>query len=477
MVVPKQRALVGSTSAMQQHDVVGILAFETAATMARLVSLHKALSEPEILRLFSDTMGSQGVAYLNSTDETFLLQLACAELITDLDRAAAVISRFDKKHGRGLSRVKRFKRVYCDFKSGNTADLEQSWFSKKRVDKKVRKMEKFIAATSKLCTEMEVLEVSRQKLNKQWNRYSGPIPAQTLIISSTTNDLLSDIKSRHQKIHKLKEESLWNQTFNKVVRIMAPSAFFIFSRICAVFGPFVPGLPQVLVTQINGNNNPSIFCAPVSKLRIKPPLSSSGSSMEKQAVINSKEVPMMRNSCPIFGSKEQTEAHGNRRRLLEAASNTVGGSSMALRYADVIVSAEKLMLMKSDSSNDSKGESVLRDEIYEMLPLRLREAVRKKLRECWRDPGPLDGCLADGWKAAVERIMRWLSPMAHDTLRWQAERNMDRRQWFDPQPKALLLQTLHFSDVEKTEAAIVEVLVGLSCVCWYEERRYESLRL
>ncbi|KAM0953498.1 hypothetical protein DsansV1_C01g0000651 [Dioscorea sansibarensis] len=479
MVVPKalvseQRALVGSTSAMQ-HDLVGILAFEAAANMARLVSLHKALSEPEILRLRSDTMRSQGVAYLNSTDQTFLLRLACAELMTDLDRAAAVISRFDKKHGRGLSRVKRFKRVYSDLKSGNTDDLEQSWFSKKRVEKKLRKMEKFIAATSKLSTEMEVLEASRQKLNKQYcNRDSGPIPAQKLI-SNNTIDLLSDIKSRHLKVHKLKESSLWNQTFSNVVRIMAPSAFFIFSRICAVFGPFVPGLPAV-VTLINGNN-PIICFAPVSKLKIRPRLSSSGPILEKQAV-NPEVIPsIMRNSCPIFGSKEQTEAYGNWRKLLEAPSNSVGGSSMALRYAEVIVSTEKLMLMKSDNNHDSKGESVLSDEIYEMLPLRLREAVRKKLKECWRDPGPLDGCLADGWKEAVERIMKWLTPMAHDTLRWQAERNMDRRQWFDPQPKALLLQTLHFSDVEKTEAAIVEVLVGLSCVCWYEERRNGSLRL
>ncbi|KAH7667940.1 hypothetical protein IHE45_12G091400 [Dioscorea alata] len=477
MGVPKAwlselKALVSSTGSDDHHvlhqETIGILAFEAAATMARLVSLYKALSEAEILRLRSDTMRSQGVAYLNSTNQPFLLRLACAELMTELDRTAVVISRFDKKH-HGLTQVKRFIRVYSDLKAGISSDLEQSWFSKKRAEKKVRKMEKFITATSKLCTEMEVLEVSRQKLNKQCNRYSGPMPVSKLV-SNATNDLLADIKAQDQKIHKLKEESLWSKTFNKVIGIMAPLAFFIFARICSVFGPFVPGLPAVVT--LDGKNT-SISFAPVSKLRFPSRLSSSG-PMEKQAV-NSKEVPI-RNSCPIFGSKDQTEPHGNWEKLLEAPSKTVGGSCMALRYADVIVSAEKLLLMKSNS-NESKGESVVRDEIYEMLPLRLREAVRRKLRECWRDPGPLDGSLADGWKEAVERIMRWLSPVAHDTLRWQAERNMDRRHCFDPKPKALLLQTLHFSDMDKTEAAIVEVLVGLSCVCWFEERCHESLRL
>ncbi|KAJ0979542.1 hypothetical protein J5N97_015016 [Dioscorea zingiberensis] len=477
MGVPKAwlselRALVGGGSdGAMQDEVVGILAYEAAATMARLVSLHKALSEPEILRLRSDIMRSQGVSYLNSTDQPFLLRLACAELMTDLDRAASVISRLDKKR-QTPAQVKRFNRVYTDLKAGNSADLEQyfgSWFSKKEVEKKVRKMEKFIVATSKLCTEMDALEVSRQKLNKQWTRYSGPIPAQKL--TDTTNEILTDIKSQHQKIHKLKDESLWNQTFEKVVKIMAPSAFFIFARICAVFGPFVPGLPPVVT--LDGKNHQSICFAPVSKLRVHPRLSSSGPMEKKQVEV------AIRNSCPIFGSKDREEAQGNWRKDLEAPVNSVGGSSMALRYADVIVSAEKILVMKStmEEKERRRGENAVRHEVYEMLPMRLREAVRKKLRECWRDPGPLDGCLADGWKEAVERILRWLGPMAHDTLRWQAERNMDRRRWFDPQPKAFLLQTLHFSDMEKTEAAIVEVLVGLSCVCWYEERRYGSLRL
>ena len=102
--------------------------------------------------------------------------------------------------------------------------------------------------------------------------------------------------------------------------------------------------------------------------------------------------------------------------------------------------------------------------------------MRSKLREWWRDPGPLDEALARGWKDAVDRIMAWLGPMARDTVQWQAERNMDRRRRFDGAPRVYALQTLRWADKDKAEAAIVEVLVALSCICWYEERRRGSVR-
>ena len=102
--------------------------------------------------------------------------------------------------------------------------------------------------------------------------------------------------------------------------------------------------------------------------------------------------------------------------------------------------------------------------------------MRAKLRECWRkDRGVVDEWLAKGWKEVVGRILEWLGPVAQDIASWQEEQNMDRQQRLEAKPRVLLPQTLHFSDKEKVEAAIVEVLVGLSCICWYEERRFDSL--
>ncbi|KAJ0987811.1 hypothetical protein J5N97_006167 [Dioscorea zingiberensis] len=468
MGVPKTwlsdlRAIVGNDGGgIPKHEVIGILAFEAAATMSHLVSLHKALSENELHRLRSVTMRSQGVSYLNSTDQSFLLRLACAELMSDLDRVADAISRLETKSRAPHS--KSFIRVYTELKSGNSEQeqLGPGIFCKKKTEKKVKKMEKYIYATSKLCMEMEAMDVSRQKLNKQCNRFSGPIPitTQSTTIPNYNNELFIEIKSQEQRIQRLKEESLWNRTFDKVVRLMSAAVFSIFARVCSIFGPFVPGLPTVVT--LHGKSS-SIWFAPVSKLRIRTRLASSG-PIERRM---SNEVPI-RNSCPIIGGSKEAEPNRKWNEILEAPPNTVGGSCMALRYADVIVSAEKFLFLRSSdepmTDKEVKWELAARDEFYGILPRRLRGALRRKLRECRRDAGSCDGFLAEGWKDAVERILKWLGPMAHDTQRWQAERNMDRRQWFDPKPKALLLQTLHFSNMEKTEAAIVEVLVGLSCV-------------
>ncbi|KAG6396485.1 hypothetical protein SASPL_142636 [Salvia splendens] len=76
---------------------LGILAFETAKTMSRLISLYKSISDEEISRLRNDAIRSKGVAFLNSGDEKFLLSLASAERLKDLDHAAAAVARQGKK--------------------------------------------------------------------------------------------------------------------------------------------------------------------------------------------------------------------------------------------------------------------------------------------------------------------------------------------------------------------------------------------
>ncbi|PKA52436.1 hypothetical protein AXF42_Ash020397 [Apostasia shenzhenica] len=43
---------------------------------------------------------------------------------------------------------------------------------------------------------------------------------------------------------------------------------------------------------------------------------------------------------------------------------------------------------------------------------------------------------------------------------------MNWRQRLDTRLRVLVLQTLLFSDMEKTEVAISEVMVGFNCICW-----------
>ena len=117
MGVPKVladlRARVGSID--PERPVVGILAFEVAAVMSRFVSLHRSLAEDEVRRLRTD-MRSQGVAYLTSKDQPFLLRLACAELVAELDKAAAAVSRIAAKCQDPL--LRGFDRIYDGLKAG-----------------------------------------------------------------------------------------------------------------------------------------------------------------------------------------------------------------------------------------------------------------------------------------------------------------------------------------------------------------------
>lgn len=155
-------------------------------------------------------------------------------------------------------------------------------------------------------------------------------------------------------------------------------------------------------------------------------------------------------------------ASKNNRVFHAAGPSTIGGSGLALRYANVILLAERYLDSATIIGRDE------RKNLYEMLPENLKFSVRSKLGKNVKGPDT-DESLAEGWREALESMMGWLAPMAHDTVRWQLERNYEKMK-FESKPPVLLLQTLHFSDKEKTEAAIAEVLVGLSCICRFGNR-------
>ncbi|KAG6430631.1 hypothetical protein SASPL_108703 [Salvia splendens] len=93
-----------------------ILAFETDKSISRLISLYKSISDYEISRLKNRVIKSKGISYLTSTDEEFLLSLACGERTDDLDRAVAVVARLGKNFGDPW--LSQFDLVYADLKLG-----------------------------------------------------------------------------------------------------------------------------------------------------------------------------------------------------------------------------------------------------------------------------------------------------------------------------------------------------------------------
>ncbi|KAF0923927.1 hypothetical protein E2562_007765 [Oryza meyeriana var. granulata] len=464
----------------RQSPSLGILAFEAAATMAKLLSLHRSLLEKEVARLRSHTMRAAGVEYLSSTDQAFLLRLACAEAVAALDAAAASVARLGVRCGLD------FAGPYASLKTG-APDARLDQFVAKGLKVKARKMERFVAATAKLCAEMEALdelEVAEQKLSRRgWGRLSGPIPAPGAGDALGSDVLRLDIRAQRARVRRLKEESLWSQSYEKAVILMARAACALFVRVCVVFGAYVPGLPPPLPSA-------NAVHSRLSKLLLHPMSAAAAQPKSLSGPIQRRDVSlrieMSSSSCPIIRSHwqqpGQTSPTGaDWRKLLEPPPGTVGGAGLDLQYANVITTAERLLL---ETETEGRHEDA-RAELYAMLPSKLRAAVRAKLRGWWKERAggggaapvlELDAGLAEGWRSAAGRILAWLAPMARDTARWHAERSMDRQRRFKVGggARAWALQTLRWADAENAEAAVVELLVALSCVCWYEDRRREA---
>jgi hypothetical protein len=152
-----------------------------------------------------------------------------------------------------------------------------------------------------------------------------------------------------------------------------------------------------------------------------------------------------------------------------APTSTVGGSALALHYANIVIVIEKLLRYPH-----LVGEEA-RDELYQMLSWSLKLALRRSLRARARSTAIYDAFLAHNWRETLQKTtLAWLVPMAHNTVRWQAERSFEFEQQQQRRvvlERSVLLQTMYFADREKTEAAVCELLVGLNYICMYERQQ------
>ena len=426
---------------------MGILAFEVGRTMSRLVGLHRALSDHELHRLVSTTLSSEGVAYLNSSDKRTLLRRACAEKIDDLDAAAAAVARLGRRCG-GVWPI-GFDNLYSDLREG-TGELCDHFlgFTAKDMEKNVKKLEKYVAATSALYDAMEDLaQMETLELRQKRSPQNSP---------DSSESLKKRIKQTRSTVRQLKEDSLWNRSFEKAAELMARTIISIFAQLCVAYRFVVPELPRV---KLDWQGRVKITGRYSGETRNLGGIYSSG-PLERPPVENLRT----RNSGPLLRpkTKDDEDERSWKARALKPPENSLGAIGMARRYAEVVVFVEKLAVMP---------ESVVekaRDELYRKLPHSLRRSVMAKLkshRNFDDGVGPSEA-LADGWREAVNGILRWLGPVARDTLLWQSERSLENRE-MNSTAKVLMTQTMIFSDREKAEASIVELLVAFSHVCRY----------
>ncbi|CAL5210972.1 unnamed protein product [Lathyrus oleraceus] len=463
-------------SMSSEVETLGILAFDAAKTMCRLVSLFNSLSDDEINKLHCDVIKSKGVTYLNSSQENFLLHLAAAERLEELDNAAAAVSRLGQKcSDLGLA---RFDLVYADLKLG-VIDLRKLQYNSRNTYKIIEKTEKLISASASLHSAMEyMVELETAEKKRQRN---GTKPCQKPNMEYFNEKLVFQRK----QVQNFKETSLWKQTFDKTVGIMARLVCIVYARICSVFGAYIHkdhsnkknfmsfgfGFDDCCLLEHRKRRGVSEWYEESlhnRRMNRSVPISKEATSIKIVGVIKflNNPIPMDFASSGGDGVEITMKGTKNDKVLKLAPPSTVGGAGLSLRYANVILLVERYL-----NAPATMGDGA-REALYDMLPGRLRVKVRAKLKGRWakeEEKGSHGHSLAEGWREALEEMMEWLSPIAYDTLRWRAERYLEKTK-FETKPTAMLLQTLHYSDLEKAEAAIVEVLVGLSCICLCERR-------
>ncbi|XP_021909091.1 uncharacterized protein LOC110823098 [Carica papaya] len=410
---------------------VDVLAFEIAGLMSKLLHLWQSLSDKNIIRVRNESISLEGVRKIVSNDESFLLGLACAEMTENIRHVAKSLSRLSKRCKD--SSLRSFEEDFNRF--ANSGHDPHCWvLSPKEMEAKSRRMDRYVTVTATLYKEMEELSTLQSSLRKTVdqsdNIQSLSIKEQKII------DLQQKIFWQRQEVKYLKERSLWNRSFDTVVSILVRSSFTVLARIKLVFGlghGYPASLPRSLSASatVHPTENPNF----VSKLD------------EKKDLLNE-----------FFESNSK---------ILKPPASTLGAAALALHYANLIIVMEKMIKQPQLVGVDA------RDDLYAMLPSSIRSSLRARLKGVGFSAS--DPALAGEWRTALVRILGWLSPLAHNMIKWQSERSFEQQNLV-PKTNVLLLQTLFFANKEKTEAAITELLVGLNYI-WRFEREMTAKAL
>lgn len=516
-----------NTKKQEVKETIGILCFEVANLMSKTVFLHKSLADKEISRLKSELLNCQGIKTLVSCNEAYIIELALCEKMEELNTVAGAVSRLGKKCT--LPALQGFEHVYGDIVTG-VIEVKDLGFLVKDMEAMVRKMERFVNLTGALYGEIAVLrelEITTKKFQQSH-------------LEETRKAFEQKLMWQEQDVKHLKDVSLWDQTYDKVVELLARTVCTLYVRICNVFGSksgkrsgsldhlkvdsgvklensilIRKGLrkknggdksgltekhrmerkksnvrPKVEEQQFRAEDL-DILCGigPGRLFKDCLSLSSSGTKVDDENECNGLEDRSKPLGCcsAVSGEKRNNLEHsggiassqtsssisfgvGNCSRsglksslMAHATPSTIGGSGLALRYANVVIIIEKLLMYPH-----LVGEEA-RDDLYFLLPTNIRISLKTSLKSFKEDIAKYDGSLAHDWKERLDQILQWLAPLAHNMIRWLNERNIEQQQ-IVKRTNVLLLQTLYFADRVKMEEVLCEVLTGLNYICRYEHQ-------
>ncbi|XP_042036778.1 uncharacterized protein LOC121782867 [Salvia splendens] len=204
---------------------IAVLAFEAASLMTKLLHLWQSMTDKQIARLREEINDSLGIKKLVSESDEYIGKLICAEMMENLVNVARALARLSKRCNDPL--LRSFEQAFNDLIKGG-ADTYGWQFSWRKMERKVKKMERFIVANANLYQEMETLADLEQALKRMKGNDS--------VDSITLVEYEKKIAWKRQEVKHLKENSLWSRTYDYTILLMARSLFTTYGRIGHVFG-------------------------------------------------------------------------------------------------------------------------------------------------------------------------------------------------------------------------------------------------
>lgn len=208
-----------------EKQLIGVLAFEVASLMSKMVHLWQSLCDKQVASLREEIKNSPGIRKLVSEDDAYIARLICSEIIENLGNVAIAVARLAKKCNDPL--LRSFEQAFNDLLKMGTDPYgwHLSW---KKMDRKVKKMERFVGINSNLYQEMETLADLAQTLQRM--KCNDDADSITLV------EYEKKVSWKKQEVKHLKELSVWNRSYDYTVRLLARSVFTIYCRIGHVFG-------------------------------------------------------------------------------------------------------------------------------------------------------------------------------------------------------------------------------------------------
>nr|XP_010917998.1 uncharacterized protein LOC105042467 [Elaeis guineensis] len=334
---------------------VGILAFEIASLMSKFLHLWRSLSDVQIARLRHETIASQGIRKIVSDDDSFLLSLACAELVDTL-RLIAVSASTTLSSRCTDPCLREFYRIFKEF-SDSGHDPHRWVMSWKEMESKAKKMDRYVASTAALYKEMEELSEAEHGLRKLLQCGGGCNKNRPASKISAIAELQQKIFWQRQEVKYLKQTSLWSCTFDTVLSLLARSSFTVLARIKQVFG-----------IGFESHRLPCSLSATVypSSDATSPPPPASPSKKQQQ--------------CGILESNSA---------MLVPPPTTLGAAALALHYANIIIAIEKMIRSPRAVRPDA------RDDLYNMLPASVRGILRRRLKGFFANREKVEAAIAE----------------------------------------------------------------------------------